>query len=90
MHDIAVAELLSAARFVKADRRLSKDEANYLVAYIVQYWEYSAEKIGLHLVTKDEASALHVDSPIVLSGIPPRIRRKFPLNGLFAGIDVID
>jgi hypothetical protein len=79
-----------AARIVRADKRLSRAEANYLVAYAVQYWEHSAGTIGLRLVTREVIDALRVDSPIVLNLIRAHIRRNFPLKGEFKGIEILD
>jgi hypothetical protein len=89
-HDLAVAELLSAAQQIKRSNRLSKAEANYLVAYAVQYWETSAEQIGLHAVTKETAESLWVDNPIEGNRIPRYLRQRFPLTVPFVGVDVIN
>jgi hypothetical protein len=77
MHDQAVDELASAAQQIKASRRFSKAEANYLVAYAIQYWEHSADQIGLSKVSKQIADVLDVEGPIELSRIPAHLRRKF-------------
>jgi len=89
-HDLAVAELLSAAQQIKRSNRLSKAEANYLVAYAVQYWEASAEQIGLHSVTKETAESLKVDNPIEANKVPRYLRQRFPLTFPFVGVDVIN
>lgn len=87
---MAIDELVSAAQQIKASKRLSAPEANYLVAYAIQYWELSAEQIGLHMVTTEVRDALHVEGPIVLSRVPRHLKRSFPLTAKFTGIEVID
>lgn len=89
-HDLAVAELLSAAQQIKRSNRLSKAEENYLIAYAVQYWEASAEQIGLHRVTKETIESLKVNNPIEANRVPRYLRQRFPLTVPFVGIDVID
>src|SRR6266550_1425103 len=80
MHELAIEELVSAAQTIKADKRFSSAEANYLVAYAIQYWEHSADQIGMSKVSKSVADALHVEGPIVLSRVSAHLRRKFPLR----------
>lgn len=89
MHELAVDELVAAAREIRASKRLSRVEVNYLVAYAVQYWECSAQEIGLHQVTKEVADALKVQSPIELSRVPMHLRRKFPLSAKFDGVEIV-
>jgi len=88
MHERAAGELVLAAETIKADKRLSKAEANYLVAYAVQYWKYSAWQIGLHEVTKDTEGALMVKSPVDAASVPAHLRRKFPLKVPIAGVEI--
>jgi hypothetical protein len=88
-HDAAVEELILAARAVKADKRLSQVESNYLVAYAVQYWEYSARRIDMSTVTKEIADTLKVENPIEVALVPARLQKKFPLKVPFIGVDVV-
>ncbi len=90
VHERAVDELALAAQTVRATRRLSRAETNYLVAYAVQYWRHSASKIGLHHVTKEVADALEIQGPIEANLIPAHLRTKFPLRVEIVGVEVID
>jgi hypothetical protein len=88
MHERAVIELASAAQTIKADKRFSKAESNYLVAYAVQYWRHSAWEIGLHEMTKETEDAPRVEAPIDMANVPAHLRRKFPLKVPLAGIEI--
>ena len=86
-HDEAIDELVLAARLVKADKSLTKTEANYLVLYAVQYFEYSLDQRGITLVRGEVNDALRIEPPVRIAAVPHHLRRKFPLRVEFpAGI----
>jgi len=87
MHDAAMPPLLDGARAVRADGRLSKAEVDYLIAYAIQYWQYSADQSGVRIVPQDVVDTLTLDSPINVDVIPDRLRRNFPLNVDLADIE---
>ena len=82
-------ELVSAAQLIKTSTRLSEAEVKYLVAYAVQYWERSADRLGVHRVTKEVAEALSVEAPIELGRVSAQLRRNFPLIVPFVRGDMI-
>jgi hypothetical protein len=87
MHEAAMPQLLSGARAVRANGRFSKAEVNYLIAYAIQYWQYSADQSGVRIVPQDVVDTLTLDGPIDVNVIPDRLRKSFPLNVELADIE---
>jgi hypothetical protein len=88
MHDQAIDELTAAVKSVKLSKKLSKAEANYLTAYAMQYWERSAEEVGLRHISKEMVDLLSVEDPIEVPRVAAHLRRKFPLTARFVGVEV--
>lgn len=89
MHERAVDELLLAIQTVRSEKRLSKAEANYLVAYAVQYWRHSAWQIGLRDVPRDSEDVLNIESPILAVDVPVHLRKKFPLKVAIRDVKIV-
>jgi hypothetical protein len=87
-HELALDELEAAIRVVRTLKSLSDIEKNYLVAYAVQYGEWSASQIGRTHVTREVAELLHVEDPIEAGRVSKHMRTKFPLNVEFVGVRV--
>jgi hypothetical protein len=79
-HDDALDELVLAARLVKADKLLAKAEANYLILYAIQYFEYSLDQLGTTRVRGEVNDALSIEPPVRIADVPRRLRRNFPLR----------
>lgn len=89
-HREAMTTLIGAAQCIKSSPRATKNEMEYMIAYLHQYWQPSADALGITKVTSEERDALHVEGPIVLSKVRRRIKRKFPLHTEFTGIQIVD
>jgi len=89
-HREAMTTLIGAAQRIKSSPRATKNEMEYMIAYVHQYWQPSADELGITKVTSEERDALHIDGPIVLSKVRPRLRRRFPLHTKFTGIQIVD
>lgn len=94
-HREAMTTLIGAAQRIKRSRRATKYEKEYLIAYVHQYWEASADELGLTdergtmKITTEERDALRIEGPIVLSKVRPHIRRRYPLHAKFIGIQIV-
>jgi hypothetical protein len=89
-HKEALSSLVSAAQRVKRSKKLTNVEIEYLTAYLLQYWEQSAEQLGVKNVTTSERDALHIEGPIILSSVRNRLKKSFPLTAKFTGIQVLN
>lgn len=72
--------LLAVAQHIKEAKLSSEDERDYLTAYAYQYWQQSAEQLGIRTMAPQERVAFHVEGPIDLSKVPSLLRKRFPLK----------
>lgn len=79
--------LLAAAQHIRKAKLSGEDERDYLTAYAYQYWQQSAEQLGIRTMAPQEKIAFHVEGPIDLSKVSSLLRKRFPLKSQHAERD---
>ena len=81
MHDAAMSHLEAGARAVRGKgRRFNKAELDYMIAFAIQFWQYSAVHAGIRYVPANIVDILRIEEPLKLDQVPKHLKRNFPLN----------